>query len=154
MTLAFLGTSAGSASAPRAASLVGSGSRTAALVFALMAVALAGMATGASFLIVATLYIAFYLFAGVAGPLNNDTLHHRVGAEQRATLLSVVSLAQMLGGLGSTLLVPTLAAVSFGLGWATAGAVVLIGAILLAMLPKTVARRRAVAASPTVTAAH
>ena len=154
VTLAFLGTSAGSASAPRAASLVGSGSRTAALVFALMAVALAGMATGASFLIVAALYIAFYLFAGVAGPLNNDTLHHRVGAEQRATLLSVVSLAQMLGGLGSNLLVPTLAAVSFGLGWATAGAVVLIGAILLAMQPKTVARRRAVGTSPTVTAAH
>jgi MFS family permease len=153
VTLAFLGTSAGSAAAPRAASRVGSGPRTAALVFALMAVALAGMATGASFVIVAALYVAFYLFAGLAGPLNNDTLHYRVEAEQRATLLSVVSLAQMLGGLGSNLLVPSLAAVSFGLGWATAGAVVLIGAILLAMLPKTVARRGAVGGSPAGTAA-
>jgi MFS family permease len=154
VTLAFLGTSAGSAAAPRAASRVGSGPRTAALVFALMAVALAGMATGASFIMVAALYVAFYLFAGVAGPLNNDTLHHRVEAEQRATLLSVVSLAQMLGGLGSNLLVPALAAVSFGLGWATAGTVVLIGAILLAMLPRTVTRRRAVGGSPAVTAAR
>jgi MFS family permease len=154
VTLAFLGTSAGSAAAPRAAGLVGSGPRTAALVFALMAIALGGMATGTSFVMVAALYVAYYLFAGVAGPLNNDTLHYRVEAEQRATLLSVVSLAQMLGGLGSNLLVPVLAAVSFGLGWATAGAVVLIGAILLAMLPRTVARRRTVDGSPAVTTAR
>ena len=40
-----------------------------------MALALGGMATGASFLLVAALYVAFYLFAGVAGPLNNETLH-------------------------------------------------------------------------------
>ena len=119
-----------------------------------MAIALGGMATGASFVIVAALYVAYYLFAGVAGPLNNDTLHYRVESEQRATLLSVVSLAQMLGGLGSNLLVPALAAVSFGLGWATAGVVVMIGAILLAMLPKTVARRGAVGGSPAVTAAR
>ena len=154
VTLAFLGTSAGSAAAPRAASLVGSGPRTAALVFLLMAIALGGMATGASFAAVAALYVAYYLFAGVAGPLNNDTLHYRVESAQRATLLSVVSLAQMLGGLGSNLLVPALAAVSFGLGWATAGAVVLVGAILLAMLPKTVARRGALGGSPAVTAAR
>ena len=119
-----------------------------------MALALGGMATGASFLLVAALYVAFYLFAGVAGPLNNETLHQRVEADQRATLLSVVSLAQMLGGLVSSLLVPALAAVSFALGWATAGVVVLIGAILLAMLPKTVARRGAIGGSPAVTAAR
>ena len=119
-----------------------------------MALALGGMATGASFLLVAALYVGFYLFAGVAGPLNNDTLHQRVEADQRATLLSVVSLAQMSGGLVSSLLVPALAAVSFALGWATAGAVVLVGAILLAMLPKSVARRRTVGASPAVTPSH
>ena len=154
VTLAFVGTSLGSAGAPRAAAVVGSGPRTAALVTALMALALGGMATGASFLLVAALYVAFYLFAGVAGPLNNDTLHQRVEADQRATLLSVVSLAQMSGGLVSSLLVPALAAVSFALGWATAGAVVLVGAILLAMLPKTVARRRAVGGSPAATTAR
>src|SRR5262245_26947159 len=68
VTLAFFGTSLGSAAAPRAAAVVGSGPRTAALVTALMAVALGGMATGASFLVVAALYVAFYLFAGLAGP--------------------------------------------------------------------------------------
>ena len=142
VTLAFFGTSLGSAAAPRAAALVRSGPRTAALVTALMAIALGGMATGASFLIVASLYVAFYLFAGLAGPLNNETLHQRVEADQRATLLSVVSLAQMSGGLASNLLVPAIAAVSFGLGWAVAAGVVLFGAILLGLLPRTVPRRR------------
>ena len=154
VTLAFVGTSLGSAGAPRAAAVVGSGPRTAALVTALMALALGGMATGASFVLVAALYVAFYLFAGVAGPLNNETLHQRVEADQRATLLSVVSLAQMSGGLVSSLLVPALAAVSFALGWATAGAVVLVGAILLAMLPKTIPRRHAVGGSPAATTAR
>jgi MFS family permease len=152
VTLAFLGTSFGSAVAPRAAHVVGSGPRTAAIVTALMATALAGMATGASFLLVAALYVAFYLFAGVAGPLNNETLHQRVEADQRATLLSVVSLAQMSGGLVSNMLVPAIAAISFGLGWAIAAAVVLAGAALLAMLPRIVTRRRATG-SPAASAA-
>ena len=142
VTLAFFGTSLGSAAAPRAAAVVGSGPRTAALVTLLMAIALGGMATGTSFLVVAALYVAFYLFAGLAGPLNNETLHERVEADQRATLLSVVSLAQMSGGLASNLLIPAIAAVSFGLGWVVAGGVVLAGAILLAMLPRTIPRRR------------
>ena len=141
VTLAFFGTSLGSAAAPRAAARIGSGPRTAAIVTALMAAALAGMATGASFLLVAALYVAFYLFAGLAGPLNNETLHQRVEADQRATLLSVVSLAQMSGGLVSNLLVPAIAAVSFGLGWAVAALIVLVGAILLGMLPRAIPRR-------------
>jgi MFS family permease len=153
VTLAFFGTSLGSAAAPRAAGRIGSGPRTAALVTGLMAVALAGMATGATFLLVAALYVAFYLFAGLAGPLNNETLHQRVEADQRATLLSVMSLAQMSGGLVSNLLVPAIAAISFGLGWAVAGGVVLAGAVLLGMLPRAISRRRPVNGSPAELAA-
>jgi sugar phosphate permease len=110
------------------------------------------MATGATFVLVAVLYVAFYLFAGVAGPLNNETLHQRVDAGQRATLLSVVSLAQMSGGLVSNLLVPGIAAISFGLGWATSAVVVLAGAALLAMLPRTVTRRQRANESPAAVA--
>jgi sugar phosphate permease len=119
-----------------------------------MAVALAGMATGASFLVVGALYVAFYLFAGLAGPLNNETLHQRVEADQRATLLSVVSLAQMSGGLVSSLLVPAIAAVSFGLGWAVAAVIVLAGAVLLGMLPRAISRRRLVEDTPAELAAR
>ena len=154
VTLAFFGTSLGSAAAPRAAARIGSGPRTAALVTTFMAVALAGMATGASFLVVAALYVAFYLFAGMAGPLNNETLHQRVEADQRATLLSVVSLAQMSGGLVSSLLVPAIAAVSFGLGWAVAAVIVLAGAVLLGMLPRAIPRRRLVEDTPAELAAR
>jgi hypothetical protein len=153
VTLAFFGTSIGSAVAPRAAMSIGSGPRTAALVTALMAVALAGMATGATFILVAALYVAFYLFAGLAGPLNNESLHQRVDADQRATLLSVVSLAQMSGGLVSNLLVPAIAAVSFSLGWAVAAVIVLVGAVLLGMLPRSIPRRRPVSGSPAELAA-
>ena len=104
-------------------------------------------------MLVATLYVGFYLFAGVAGPLNNETLHQRVEADQRATLLSVVSLAQMSGGLVSNLAVPAIAAVSFGLGWAVSAAVVLFGAILLGLLPRVVTRRARAAESPAARAA-
>jgi MFS family permease len=152
VTFAFFGTSIGSAAAPRAAFAFASGPRTAALVTGLMAAALGGMATGATFVLVAVLYVAFYLFAGVAGPLNNETLHQRVDAGQRATLLSVVSLAQMSGGLVSNLLVPGIAAISFGLGWATSAVVVLAGAALLAMLPRTVTRRQRANESPAAVA--
>jgi MFS family permease len=138
VTLAFLGTAAGSASAPAAARWLGSGPRVAALMTALIAAALAGMAAGSEFLVIATLYIAVYLFAGVAGPLNHEALHQRVGPDQRATLLSVASLAQMAGALVGNLVIPALAAVSFGAGWLTAGAVVAVGAILLALLPAQV----------------
>jgi MFS family permease len=140
VTIAFLGTAGGSAAAPRAAALFRSGPRAAAVMTGLIALALAGMAVGSTFALVAPLYVAVYLFAGVAGPLKNDALHHRVDAAQRATLLSVASLAQMLGGLAGNLVVPTLAAVSFGLGWLAAACVVLVGATLLALLPRSVAR--------------
>jgi MFS family permease len=146
VTLAFLGTAAGSASAPLAARLLGSGPRVAALMTGLIAAALAGMAIGSPFALVAALYVAIYLFAGVAGPLKNEALHQRVGPEQRATLLSVASLAQMAGGLVGNLVVPALAAISFGAGWLTAGALVLLGAVLLALLPPRVPARAADAA--------
>ena len=140
VTLAFLGTAGGSAAAPRSAEFLRSGPRTAALMTGLMALALAGMATGASFLLLASLYVTVYLLAGVAGPLNNDTLHHRVDSAQRATLLSVASLVQMLGGLLGNLVVPSLAAISFGLGWLAAAGLVLVGATLLALVPAKVTR--------------
>jgi hypothetical protein len=44
----------------------------------------------------------------------------------------------MAGSLIGNLVIPALAAVSFGAGWLTAGAVVAVGAILLALLPAQV----------------
>lgn len=140
VTLAFVANAGGSAVAPRAAALVRSGPRAAALFSALITLALVGMAIGNYFAIVALLYVAVYLFAGVAGPLKSETLHRRVEAEQRATLLSVASLTQQLGGLVGALIVPALAAASFGTGWLVAAAVGLVGGGVLALVPATVAR--------------
>ncbi len=140
VTLAFLGTAGGSALAPRVAQLVRSAPRAAALTTGLIALALGGMALGSSFVVVAAMYVLVYVFAGVAGPLKNDTLHQRVDASQRATLLSVVSLGQMLGGLIGSLVTPILAVNGFGLAWLVAAAVVLVGAGLLSRLPARVER--------------
>lgn len=76
----------------------------------------------------------------MAGPLKNDTLHQRVDAGQRATLLSVVSLGQMLGGLIGSLVTPLLAVNGFGLASFVAAAVVLVGAGLLSRLAAGVER--------------
>jgi MFS family permease len=137
VTIAFLGTAGGSAVAPRLAAILGSGSLTAAVFTALAAAALVGMALGSAFLVVGALYVAVYFFAGVVGPLRNELLHGRVAAEQRATLLSVASLVQQLGGMAGSFMVPALAAASFGTGWLGAAAVALAGAAMLALLPRT-----------------
>jgi hypothetical protein len=136
VTSAFLGTAGGSAVAPRIAAAIGSGSLTAAVSTALAAAALVGMALGSTFLVVGALYVAVYFAAGVAGPLRNELLHGRVAAEQRATLLSVASLVQQLGGMAGSFIVPVLAAASFGTGWLGAAAVALAGAAMLALLPR------------------
>jgi MFS family permease len=145
VTLAFLGSAGGSAVAPRSAGLVGSASRTAALATGLIALFFLGLAVGPPFVAVAVLYVGIYLLAGISGPLGNDLLHLRVNADQRATLLSVRSLIQQLGGLAGSLLIPALAAVSFGLGWLVAGGLVFAGAALLLILPRQVPR---IAAAP------
>ena len=152
LTVAFFGNAGGSALAPRASNLVRSGPRAAALFSGLIALALAGMALGNAFAIVAALYVAVYVFAGVSGPLKHEALHRRVEAGQRATLLSVASLVQQSGGLIGALIVPTLAAANFGVGWLVAAAVCLAGAGLLALLPGTIAnigtRQEPVTAGP------
>lgn len=140
VTLAFLGSATGSAIAPRAASLIGSASRTAALVTVLVSICFVGLTVGPPFIAMAALYVGIYLLAGISGPLSNDLLHLRVNADQRATLLSVRSLIQQLGGLFGSLVVPALAALTFGLGWLAAAGIVLIGTALLALLPRHVPR--------------
>ena len=140
VTLAFLGSATGSAVAPRSAAMIGSASRVAGLATGLIALFFLGLAVGPPFVAVAILYVGIYMLAGISGPLGNDILHLRVTAEQRATLLSVRSLIQQLGGLAGSLVIPALAAVSFGLGWLAAGGLVLAGAALLLMLPRHVPR--------------
>lgn len=134
VTMAFFASAGGSALAPRTAGTLRSGQRAAALFTVLVAVALGGLAVGPTFLLVASLYVACYLFAGVAGPLRNEIVHHRVEAAQRATVLSAVSVSLHLGALVGALLVPTLATAGFVFGWLSAAVVAMAGAALLALL--------------------
>ncbi|GAA3486829.1 MFS transporter [Streptomyces cremeus] len=81
-------------------------------------------------------YGLFYLGLGSAGPNENELLHRRVTSAQRATALSVQSLAlQVTAGLSGIVL----GAVPAGAGpWLLAGAAVLCGALLWVRGPTAV----------------
>ncbi len=77
----------------------------------------------------ATGYLLAYLLAGVPGPLTAEALHERVTETQRATLLSVDSLALQFGGLAGSLGVTRLAEwAGFEYGWLVAAMALLLAA--------------------------
>jgi hypothetical protein len=78
-------------------------------------------------------YVAIYLLLGVTGPLTSELLHGRVAASERATMLSVESLALQAGGVVSNLLLGSLVvATTAGAGFAViAAALVASGALLI-----------------------
>ncbi|HEX5543021.1 MAG TPA: MFS transporter [Micromonospora sp.] len=139
-TGAWLGVAAGSGGAPGlcrigARAALGNPLAVAALCTGLVAVGIALLGLAAvgvgGFLLAATGYLAAYLFVGVPGPLVDEVLHERVTEAQRATLLSVGSLALQFGGLVGSLGVVRLAEwVGFGYGWLVAALAVLLGSML------------------------
>lgn len=106
----FLAAAAGAALAPALARRLGRGAGTAAAVVrvlhggAIAALAAAGLALPA-----ASAFLTIYVWTGAASPLHAELLHERVPGEQRATMLSVDSLARMAGGLVAGLTLPRLA---------------------------------------------
>jgi Major Facilitator Superfamily len=140
VTAAWLGSGAGSASAPALCRLgaalglrtsLATGAAATALVAA--AVGLLGLAAAGlgGFVLAATGYVLAYVLAGVPGPLAMEVLHERVDPARRATLISVSSLALQLGVLGGSLTVPRLAGqAGFGYGWLAAMIALLLAAFL------------------------
>jgi hypothetical protein len=158
-TAAWLGSGAGSASAPALCRLgaalglrapLATGAAATALVAA--AVGLLGLAAAGlgGFVLAASGYVLAYVLAGVPGPLAMEVLHERVDAARRATLVSIDSLALQLGVLGGSLTVPRLAGqAGFGYGW-LAAAIALLLAAFLALRASAARARTAVASEPRV----
>lgn len=120
VALGFGGAAAGAALAPLTRRLSGgSGPRAISAAFAVGALATAGFATGESASVLAAGYALAYLATGCAWPLRQQLLHARVTAAQRATTVSIASLALQFGGLVTNQTAPWLyqaggAAAAFG----------------------------------------
>jgi hypothetical protein len=140
VTAAWLGSGAGSASAPALCRLGAALGGKTPLATAAAATALTGAAVGllglaaaglGGFILAAAGYVLAYVLAGVPGPLAMEVLHDRVDAPRRATLVSVNSLALQLGVLGGSLTVPRLASqAGFGYGWLAATVALFFAAVL------------------------
>lgn len=133
---AFLGIAAGAASAPTLCRVVPAAPLTVAAVctglstVALGAIALAAAGVG-GFALAAVAYLGAYVLSGPAGPLAAEVLHERVSERERATLVSVASLALQLGGFVGSLAISRLAAsAGYAYGW-LAAALALAGAVIV-----------------------
>jgi hypothetical protein len=113
----FLAAAGGSALAPRLAWTVGGGAGRSAMAATLaQATALAALAWAGGFAAAAPAFVAVYLLGGVRGPFHQELLHEHVAAEQRSTMLSVVSLSMSAGALAASLTVPVLVRAA-GIPW-------------------------------------
>lgn len=137
-TGAFLGTAAGSAAAPALCRLLPLHPLAVAALVMLAgaaAVGLVGLASAGpgGFALAAAGYLGVYTLTGPAGPLAAEAVHDRITERERATLVSVESLALQLGAFLSAITVSRLAAwAGYTTGWLAATSALVIAALLLA----------------------
>ncbi|MGW6727154.1 MFS transporter [Nocardia sp. NPDC055029] len=139
---------AGSAASPTLSRLLGSVRRTVVVALVLTAVAVAALGTPI-LLLVAAGYVGVYLALGAPEPLLDTLTHRAATAGERATVLSVQSLALRICGSVGALAAGLLAAnASSTAVWVLVVAVLGLGAIAAAGLP---GRERSGDADPTAT---
>lgn len=130
-TVGFLGAALMAPLAGRIQRRVGDGLRGASLA-TILASCLGMLATAPATIAVVAGYLSKRVFTGPTMPLISGVVHGRVTSSQRATLLSLLSLAAMLGaGLGSILLAQLADRTSASWALGAGGAALIIGAILL-----------------------
>jgi hypothetical protein len=110
--------------------------------------ATARLSGGAGLIATALGYGTLFLGLGIAHPLRSELLHQRIGAAERATLLSIDSLLLQLGGVASAIGLSVLAR-NFGLGvaWSVAAVALLAAAAVMIRIP-SVTRQEIVATTP------
>ena len=144
MAASFLAAAAGSALAPRAAR---SSTRVGVAGLCVLAgLALAGVATSGLVAVTALAYAGFYLCNAAWWPLVRAVLHDRVGAAQRATVLSTLSLALQAGGALSSVVSPRLGSATGA--FLAASAVSITAGLLALRLPAASSPRRLTATAP------
>lgn len=131
----FVASGLGSAVAPIVARLGRGSMRGAAIASVAGALSYAVLGASTGIVVAAVAYIAVYAALGAADPLRTEQLHHRVTSGERATMLSVESMAGMLGGVLGSLAVPRLVDLfGFAAGWFFCAAALLAAALLTAAI--------------------
>ncbi|WP_159449335.1 MFS transporter [Demequina sp. NBRC 110051] len=135
VTAGFLGSASGSALAPLAMRAARGAARAAMLATLAGAVALAAIAVpqpwgaGAAF-------VGFYLFLGIAGPLTEELMHREVSSAERATMLSLNSMALQATAIVVTAGLGAFAgATSIAAAFAAIAVALALGALTLARWP-------------------
>lgn len=134
-TLGFAGSALGAAMAPFATRVLRTPSRVALTGTIGAACALVG--AGVSTLgVIAVAYVAFYVLLGLGSPLIDELTHNAVTSRERATMLSVNSMALQLAGIGVGLTLGSLAGATSPGGALIVPAIILaVGALALVRLP-------------------
>lgn len=132
LTAVFFASGFGSAAAPLIVRVCRGPMRGAAVALTVCGLAYALLGGSSGLVLAASGYIAVYLVLGAVDPLRLEQLHHRADQRERSTVLSLESMAQMLGGVVGALAVPLLAA-NFGYrtGWFACVAVALLAAAVV-----------------------
>ncbi|SDR82424.1 Nitrate/nitrite transporter NarK [Paraoerskovia marina] len=131
VTLGFGGSALGSALAPAVRRVTRSDSRGVVVAAVLGSVALAAVAVPVLG-VAATAFVVFYVFLGIGGPLVENLTHRSVSSAERATILSVSSMALQSGGVVASLAIGALAgATSLAWGFAVTAAALCLGALAL-----------------------
>ncbi|MDQ7907665.1 MFS transporter [Phytohabitans sp. ZYX-F-186] len=153
---AFLGTAAGAASAPALCRIGPAPLSVAAVCTGLSTVAFGALVLSAAgiggFGLAAVAYLGAYVLSGPSGPLATEALHERVSERERATLVSIASLALQLGGFVGALAISRLAAAAgYAYGW-LAAALAIAGAVVVTVRADRLGRGapRALVASSTL----
>ncbi|SNR37855.1 MFS transporter [Blastococcus mobilis] len=136
--LSFAAAAVGAMITPRLRRLLrGSTRLTCALLSTLGAGAMAVLAGPDVLVVAAIAFAAYYVAHGSSWPLLSAVLHGRVSAANRATVVSAMSLAMALGGIGGNLFIPVLAtAVSVEAVFGVVAVVVLLSAASCLRLPR------------------
>lgn len=133
LAVGFAGGAAGAALGPAFGRRIGrraSPTMTAQLLAGSM-LALLGVVTQP--VVAALVFVFFYAFLGVTGPLRSALLHEHTASEQRSTTLSVDSLLFQAGGVVAALTLTALAdSRGIGMAWIAAGACLAASSLLYA----------------------
>ncbi len=106
------------------------------VLMVLCAAALGAIALAPTAVLAGAAYATFYLWNGAGWPMRKQLMHSRVESSMRATTVSASSFALMLGGITGSVGLPLLTEwTSLSVGFATAGALLLVSAVLSLRLP-------------------
>ena len=136
VTAGFVGSATGSALAPIAVRICRTVPR-AMLVSVLGAAVTLAFVSLPAFWAAAVAFVGFYVMLGISGPLLNEITHDAVTSRERATILSVNSMALQSGGIIAKLTVGFLAAATSVAAGLIAGAIALgLFSVVLFAWPK------------------